>query len=153
MTRPVGFALAAAATLLAACGGTGTSGTTTSSTQTGSGATPSPTPNLMPVMVTEAQNGITVAARRGVTVIVTLHSTYWKLDDGSDPSVVKLIGGPTVSPSPGCVPGQGCGTVVAEYGAVGDGQATISASRTACGEALRCVEAQSKFRVTVAVTG
>lgn len=149
---PVGVACLVAAGLTA-CGATstGTSGPTPSgSAAAGASATPAPVGST----VSEAQNGAIVGASRGQTVTLVLHSTYWKLGGSSDDSVLKLIGGPAVQPSPqGCVPGQGCGTVTAQYGATGDGQATLTASRTICGEALRCTEAQGRFTVTVVVSG
>ena len=137
-------AACAAGVALAGCAAGGAAGT--------GGTTSTATPGTL--TVTEAQNGATVRAARGQTIVLVLHSTYWKVGGSSDASVVQQsAGGPSVQPSPGCVPGQGCGTVTTTFIAVGDGSAILSASRTICGEALRCAEAQGRFAVTIAVSG
>jgi hypothetical protein len=42
--------------------------------------------------------------------------------------------------------------VTVTYQAVGGGQATISAARTSCGEALRCTGNQGSYSVLVVVS-
>ena len=103
-------------------------------------------------MLGDAQQGQTVSVRVGQRFEVVLGSTYWTFDPPSDPSVVQGVVAPAYSPSPGCVPGGGCGTATAEFVAVGPGQATLSASRTSCGEALACGPASGSYKVTVVVT-
>lgn len=140
------------AAAVAACGGGAAGGgSTTSGTAASPPATPTPSP--APLTLTEAQNGATVHATRGQAVALVLHSTYWKVGGSSNPAVLQPAGGPQVQPSPGCVMGQGCGTVTAMFIAAGDGAATLTATRTTCGEALRCTEAQGRFAVTVVVDG
>ena len=143
----------AVALALAACGaGDGSSSGAASQSPPASGsATPAPAPAAL--TLTEAQNGATVHVARGQMIVLVLHSTYWKVVGSSDPAVVQPSGGSQVQPSPGCVPGQGCGTVTTTFVAAADGSAMLTASRTTCGEALRCTEAQARFSVTVAVAG
>jgi len=159
-TRPVRlprFAAVAGACTVAlavgACGagGGGPSGTVSQSSS--ASGSPAPTPTPAALTLTEAQNGATVHVARGQMIVLVLHSTYWKVVGSSDPAVVQPSGGSQVQPSPGCVPGQGCGTVTTTFVAAADGSAMLTASRTTCGEALRCTEAQARFSVTVAVAG
>jgi hypothetical protein len=46
----------------------------------------------------------------------------------------------------------GCGTVTAVFHALKPGQATISASRTTCGEALLCTGSAGAYEVTIVVS-
>ncbi len=94
-----------------------------------------------------------VSLRVGQQLIIDLHSTYWMVQGSSNPPVLAMDGAVVVSPSPdGCVPGEGCGTVTADFHAIAPGDAVVSASRTSCGEALRCTRGQGTFRLTVHVT-
>lgn len=103
--------------------------------------------------MSEPDNGSTVSVPAGTTLTLVLHSTYWTVDPSSNPAVLAERGSPTVAPqTQGCVPGQGCGTVAAHFGAIAAGTATISAHRSSCGEALRCTPDQSSYRVLVRVT-
>ncbi len=106
---------------------------------------------------TEVDNGGTVALHRGDTLTVTLHSTYWTIDGSSDPAVLAARGPQTTQAEPPssrrCVPGQGCGTVTRSFTAAADGTADVGASRTSCGEALRCTPEQSTWVLHVVVTG
>ena len=111
------------------------------------------TPNAATVTATDKDNGTTVAAKVGSRVDVVLASTYWTFAPVSDASVLRPVGTPVVNAQlKGCVPGQGCGTVTASFAAVAPGTAVVSASRTSCGEAMRCSAAAGSYRVTVAVT-
>ena len=67
--------------------------------------------------------------------------------------MLRPQGDPAYAPAPGCVPGGGCGTVTATYGAVHAGRVTVTANRTSCGEALRCSPEQGSFTVAVVVSG
>ena len=78
---------------------------------------------------------------------VVLGSTYWQITTPSSP-VIAAIGEPVRAGGTTCAPGVGCGTMSARYRVVASGSTTLSADRTICGEALRCVPPQA-FRVTV----
>jgi hypothetical protein len=118
-------------------------------------ATPRATRSAAPgstVTVDETASGA-VSLRVGQQLIIDLHSTYWMVQGSSNPPVLTMDGAVVVSPSPdGCVPGQGCGTVTADFHAIAPGDAVVNASRTSCGEALRCTGGQGTFRLTVHVT-
>jgi hypothetical protein len=107
------------------------------------------------VTVSEADNGTTITVRPGSRVTLTLHSTYWSIQGSSADTVLHQVGGTSTRPArPGtCVPGQGCGTVSASFIAVHTGTADLSASRTTCGEALRCTPGQARYAVHVVVAG
>jgi hypothetical protein len=101
---------------------------------------------------TDAENGHRITVQVGDRVSVVLHSTYWNFAGSSNAAVMAPDGSPTVSPNPsGCVPGQGCGTATAVFVAAAPGTAQITASRTSCGEALRCTGSAGMYRLTVAV--
>ena len=117
------------AALACACGGTDSA-----SSSTGTGAK-----RLPPLRAGEHQDGRTLTLRRGQHLVVVLHSTYWEFAPSSNPGVLRAAGAPKTVPHPsGCVPGEGCGTVTAVYVARRRGAAVVAASRTSCGEALRC---------------
>jgi hypothetical protein len=101
----------------------------------------------------ESANHRAVKVKRGTMLLVTLHSTYWSFQALSG-SALRAKGKPVTVPAPmgTCVPGGGCGTVTARFVAHADGSATISASRTSCGEALLCQPSQRTFTVKVKVT-
>src|SRR5258708_40049 len=72
------------------------------------------------VDLTDSDDGHTVSVARGGSVTVVLHSTYWQIKAPSNPSVLQEQGSPVVAPTmQGCVPGGGCGTVTAQFKAVG----------------------------------
>jgi len=112
-------------------------------------------PNTNPpavVSVSDADNGRTVPLQRGDTLRVVLASTYWTIQGASDASVLSLQATPVVTPQPnGCVPGQGCGTVTATFGAKAAGQAGVVAIRTTCGEAMLCNASNGRWTLTVVV--
>lgn len=129
---------------LAACsvGSAGTSG-------------PSPVPTAANELVNEADNGTSIAVGVGSEVTLQLANTYWQVQASSDPAVLALVSGPTASgagPS-ACLPGMGCGFVTAAFRALAPGQATITASRTTCGEALLCTGSAGAYEVTIIVSG
>ncbi|TMD22285.1 MAG: hypothetical protein E6I98_00040 [Chloroflexi bacterium] len=114
----------------------------------GPGATPNPAGHL--AVASDSDNGKTVNLRIGDRLEVRLTSTYWTIAGSSNQQVLKAVGPVQVSPqSSGCVPGGGCGTVVAIFDVVGTGSAQVTASRTSCGEAMGCTGDQGSFRVTV----
>jgi hypothetical protein len=119
----------------------------------GQSASPAPTPSNL--HVNEADNGHTVTVGVGSEVSLQLANTYWMIQPSSDPVVLALVSGPTTSgaaPS-ACLPGMGCGIVTATFRALTPGQATITASRTTCGEALLCTGSAGAYEVTIAVSG
>jgi hypothetical protein len=101
----------------------------------------------------ETAKGQTMTVEVGATVKVTLHSTYWTIAQGSPASVLALVAPPVYSGAGtmACIPGTGCGTVIATFRALAPGRATITATRTSCGEALACVGDNGTFDVTVIV--
>lgn len=101
-----------------------------------------------PLELDDAANGSTVQVRVGSRITVTLASTYWAFDPPVAP-VLQQAAAPTSSASPHCLPGAGCGVVVASFRIIHAGTAMIHASRTTCGEALKCGPAQSTYRVVV----
>jgi hypothetical protein len=140
---------AAACALATACGAA--QGPSSSPSGSGPGSTPSPRP-LVAITAADASNGRTITLHVGDSLSVVLHSTYWGFAGSSNSVVLVSDGNPAVSPSPsGCVPGQGCGTVVAAFDANTVGTAVVSASRTTCGEALRCTGSAGSYRLTVKV--
>ena len=133
-----------------ACGGT--QATTTQGGATSPG-TARPTLSTETVVITEADNGKTVIVERSERVRLELNSTYWTIGASSTPGVLRPAGGQTAIPSPGCVPGQGCGTVSETYQTIADGRSRLVASRVTCGEALACGPSNGKFAVLVIVQG
>jgi hypothetical protein len=132
------------AAVLASCG----------AVMTGGGASPSPgpTPGAQLVVATDSDNGKTFDLHVGDRLELKLASTYWNINESSDLSVLRLAGPPAISPQPnGCVPGAGCGFAIASFDAVGKGSADVTASRTSCGEAMRCVGNAGTYRVSVVV--
>jgi hypothetical protein len=58
---------------------------------------------------------------------------------------------PRPSSCPENIPGLGCIPIQMKFTARADGRAVIKASRTSCGEALRCGPHHTRFTVTVVV--
>ncbi len=104
------------------------------------------------VVVTEPDNGHVLQLSVGRRLELMLGSTYWQVAGSSDPNVLRQAGEPVVSPQrTGCVPGEGCGTVIAVFDAVTAGRADVTARRTSCGEALSCTGSLGFYRVTIVV--
>jgi hypothetical protein len=132
------------AAFLASCG----------AVMSGGGASPSPgsTPQARQVVATDSDDGKTFELHVGDRLEVKLSSTYWTIHESSDPSVLRLAGPMAISPRPnGCVPGAGCGLAIASFAAVGTGSVDVTASRTNCGEAMRCVGNAGSYRLAVVV--
>jgi hypothetical protein len=105
------------------------------------------------VTLTYSDGGRSIEVHDGDSVKVILSSTYWSFQDSSNPNVLRSGGSAKVVPQlSGCVPGQGCGTVTATFKAIGVGTATIVATRTVCGEALRCNRTNDHYQVAVSVS-
>jgi hypothetical protein len=111
-----------------------------------------PRPVSHTVKVDESANDSTVTIVPGDHVEVTLHSTYWQFNPSSDALVLAADGGPQTGPGTNCpkFPGSGCGTVTQKYTALKAGTATVTATRTTCGEAMACSPVQH-FKLTVHV--
>jgi hypothetical protein len=147
-----GIALVGLGLLLAACSA-GSLVTPSAPIAASVGATPAATP--FDRQVGEADNGGTVSVAVGSKVTLLLRNTYWQVQGSSDPAVLALVSGPTASAAGPlvCVPGAGCGTVTAVFVALAPGRATITASRTTCGEALMCTGTAGAYEVSVVIGG
>ena len=98
------------------------------------------------VTLNEYSNGHTVTVNPGQHVTLVLHSTYWSIATPRTSRPLPQVGSAVYLPrlpstKGGCVAGQGCGTVTVHYVASAPGVAHLHASRTSCGEALRCTAA------------
>ena len=106
----------------------------------------------MTVHLSSADTGRHVTVALGGHLEIVLDSTYWTFLPVTPVGILHSDGPPRVVPRLGhCVPGQGCGTVTLDVTAMAPGNATVEATRTTCGEALRCGPGQGDFRVFVAV--
>jgi hypothetical protein len=106
------------------------------------------------IVVRDDANGKAVPARTGDRIELILSSSYWHVAGSSAPSVLRQDGPPVLLSRPtSCpdIPGLGCIPVRAEFTALTDGKAVITASRSACGEARRCTPDQTRFTVIVVV--
>ena len=106
------------------------------------------------IVVRDNANGKAVSARAGDRIELILSSSYWHVTGNSAPRVLRQDGPPTLLPRPSScpgIPGLGCVPVRADFTALTDGKAVITASRSACGEALRCKPDQTRFTVIVVV--
>jgi hypothetical protein len=105
------------------------------------------------IVLDEHANSSTVQVVVGRRVELLLHSSYWTDFGSSQSAVVRADGSVRTLPtSQRCIPGGGCNPVLATFMAQKVGTAVLSASRTSCGEALRCTPANSHYRVTIVVT-
>ncbi|SEM31764.1 hypothetical protein [Streptacidiphilus jiangxiensis] len=169
----LGAAAVAATLLLSGCSSTAKSATATSSAPSvsaapsvpsasgsataggGTGATtPASATGSAAVVVHNADKGRTITLHTGQTLEVVLTGGYWPAPVSSSEAVLKASGAPSyLSPSPshGCPPGVGCRPQQTDFTAVAPGTATVSATRTNCGEAMRCTDANGKFTITVTV--
>src|SRR5215831_12772991 len=106
------------------------------------------------VVVRDDANGKAVSARAGDRIELILLSSYWHVTGSSAPSVLRQDGPPMLLSRPSScpdIPGLGCIPVRADFTALTDGKAVITASRSACGEALRCKPDQRRFTIIVVV--
>jgi hypothetical protein len=139
-------------------------GVGTVTTATGRSTTGSPSAmvtNPGPLVVGDGANGSTVTLHQGQTLRVVLGSpgtagsTYWSFAP-LPTAVLSAQGDPTVTPdrSGGTCgrPGTGCGTVALTLTAHSPGTASVAATRSTCGEAMRCAPGRDSFHLTVVVT-
>ena len=117
------------------------------------GSRPStPAPDYPAVVLDEHANHGTVQVVVGRDVELLLHSTYWTDFGSSRPAIVRVDGAPRFPPTAShCAPGMGCDPVLVRFTAASAGTAVLSASRTTCGEVLRCSPANSHFSVSIRV--
>jgi len=130
---------------LAACG------KTTATHPPSPGATHTAGATSSVTLATDADSGRSFDLHVGDLLTVVLGSTYWIVQAPGAPSILAVAAAPTASPSPGCVPGSGCGSVTTEFVATGAGTTTVAASRTSCGEARLCTGSEGRFGITVTV--
>lgn len=105
-------------------------------------------------VVHDDANGKAVSTRAGDRIELILSSSYWHVTGSSAPSVLRQNGPPVLLSRPkSCpnIPGLGCIPVRADFTALTDGKAVITAERSTCGEALRCKPDQTRFSVIVDV--
>jgi hypothetical protein len=138
-------------TLIGGC----TSGATGGQPPTGTGQSGTTTPAENTVTLGDTDKGRTVTVAVGAQVTITLQSTYWRFADPQPPAILTPVSTPLVNASPanspGCVPGQGCGTVTMSFRAAKPGTTTASATRTTCGEARGCPGDEGTYQVTITV--
>jgi hypothetical protein len=106
------------------------------------------------IVVRDDANGKTVATRTGNQIELILSSSYWHVTGSSEPSVLRQNGPSVLLSRPNScpdIPGLGCIPVRADFTALTDGKAEITAERSACGEALRCKPDQTRFTVIIDV--
>jgi hypothetical protein len=106
------------------------------------------------IVVRDDANGKAVSARAGDRIELILSSSYWHVTGSSAPSVLRQDGAPVLLSRPSScpdIPGLGCTPIRADFTALTNGKAVITASRSTCGEALRCQPDHTRFAVIVAV--
>ena len=112
------------------------------------------------ITLSEANNHQVMSIKVGTHLSLILHSKYWVITPPNrngplhfEGSRTPPLGTPDPSPrSPGCrVIGAGCGTQNWIFVATTIGVVVLRANRTTCGEAMRCTELTSQFKVTVKV--
>ncbi len=106
------------------------------------------------VVARDNANGKTVRVSVGDRLELILASNYWDVNPSSSPVVLRQDGPTSLLARPSdcpTMPGLGCTPEQTSYTALAPGTAVITASRTSCGEALRCGPNQGSFRLTVIV--
>ena len=107
------------------------------------------------IVIRDNANGTMVPVASGDRVELILSSSYWEVAGSSAPRVLRQDGPATLMPRPSScpenIPGLGCIPIQMKFTALADGRAVIKASRTSCGEALRCGPHHTRFTVTVVV--
>ncbi len=140
--------IGAVATCAVAAGGCGTAASSASGDPRGHHD-----PKL--VVARDAANGTTVSLGVGDSLRLILSSSYWKVSGSSAPRVLRQDGTAVLPARPSSCPdiaGLGCTPVRIAFAALTRGTAVIKASRTTCGEALRCAgKRATQFTLTVVV--
>lgn len=102
----------------------------------------------------DGSNGKTIWLHTGDRIELILSSNYWQVSGSSAPKVLKQTHATVLMPRPSTcphIPGLGCTPVRTDFLAVGHGKAVITASRTSCGEAMRCSAQNSHFTLIVRI--
>jgi hypothetical protein len=119
-------------------------------------AAPSDGPSHKVIVVRDGANGETVSVGVGDTLKLILASSYWNVAGSSMPRVLRQDGPAVLLARPKSCPdiaGLGCTPVRILFTALTRGMAVIRASRTTCGEALKCVgKNATRFTLNVVVT-
>lgn len=111
-----------------------------------------PVPKM--IILRDNANGRTVSVRAGDSLELILSSSYWNVSGSSAPRVLRQDGGTVLLPRPATcpdIPGLGCIPERTSFTALTGGTAVITASRTSCGEALRCVGRATRLKLIVVV--
>jgi hypothetical protein len=119
-----------------------------------SAGSPGPRPPGAVTIVRNDANGRTVRLDVGDRLKLTLSSSYWNVHGSPAPAVLRQDGPTSRLPRPSTcpdIPGLGCTPVQTLFTALAPGTAVITATRTTCGEALRCAADQRRFTITVIV--
>jgi hypothetical protein len=106
------------------------------------------------IVVRNSANGKSVSVSPGDRLELILSSSYWHVTGSSAPGVLRQDGPPLLLRRPRTcphIPGLGCVPVRTDFTARTKGRAAIIATRSACGEAMRCKPDQTRFTVTVVV--
>jgi hypothetical protein len=117
----------------------------------------SPSSAAATLKISEAGNGKTFSVKAGSAIEITLHSTFWNEQNISNlksigtPNMNAIMPGPT-APANCQLPGMGCGTIVWKFTAAKPGKASFLATRTSCGEALRCTAKTGRFLISFKVS-
>jgi hypothetical protein len=106
------------------------------------------------VTVTWHDKGRTVSVTAGTPLVLRLNNVAWEIRGSSNSDVVRQTGAVRHKPAPPgtCPAGVGCGRVIARFRAVGPGTAHLRASRSSCGEVLRCTRGRGRYDVTIRVS-
>jgi predicted secreted protein len=105
------------------------------------------------VSLSSSDTGKSVRLKVGERLHIALGSTYWTFRGSDAPRVLRQDGSGVAKPTTTCSGpvGSGCGARTADFTAVGKGHTSVVATRTTCGEAMRCVGANGRFVVYVTV--
>lgn len=146
---------AAVALLLAGCGTAVSAAGSPGPRARGTAASVNPNgPSGAATIARDDANGKTVHVGVGDRLDLILSSDYWSVRGSSAPAVLRQDGPTSRLPRPStcpAIPGLGCTPEQTSFTALAPGIAVITASRASCGEALRCVGDQGRFRVIVVV--
>jgi predicted secreted protein len=100
-----------------------------------------------------------ISVKVGSHLSLTLHSMYWQLSAlkvGSSVTTKGTVYQRAIIPGPsaptGCrIAGMGCGIQIWNFTATKVGTTAIVATRTTCGEAMRCIGTNGRYTVHVKV--
>lgn len=104
------------------------------------------------ITIRDGANSKTISISKSTIIKIVLNSTYWSMSSSGS---LEIQGQPIVVPIPpsssapgNCkFAGMGCGTVTWKFIANKTGTTEFVATRSSCGEALRCTESQKSFKV------